>query len=1728
MWVSFKQHLGRYFFNEKYLEDFIKDAETECTAISAIPTDKMFPRAFTFEKKPPLQLLKKEVDNLKNDIKYVYAVNKTGSNPADVKHMTGIAFNTVLVEGTARLYHHALDRAYDHYTLFQMHGLATTCMNHINKTMVTTVFTTKFNEALNELNVSVLSENATPLPQLKKFEVFAREVRRQSLNMAYIDAMAFAKRGVFDLKGVTKPTGYKQSSDTKYVTNEKRPWLSASDALKVALGIPVAAIGYAIGAATIAALLSVKAVAMKLKKASDSYDFGFNTDTGNAEVIRLMTDKKNDGMFYDVSTYVSRMEQSEVDMKDIYEKLWAIVPDLADVSDEGRDLNMVWDSLPSTSTDAMKMFDLARDVEQGHHLGVAFFAMMKKLFDSIDVQEKSTAMRENSHNITEYFNRFFTPEGKPLTRMPEAFTVQKEPLLKPIVIKTKASSNFQDSADKARDRFKAEGELATLANTNATKGYFNTVYDANTDIQKKLQKERLDAEVADIKRSGVEAADAAVAAARDKLAEVTKNRATDEVRAEAEAKLAEADAALVKAKQELDLYNASKKTDLATAKVDVRRKQIETLGEIDKQIALELIQAAILKDELSEELRSVNAEVVRKTAELAALETANADKDKLDKARADLKVAERKIEAKTKTLAELNKVYGDRNANYITDATDQYEQGENRGIEEAKLENAKLQAQAALAKLNSGRAINTIIEDIEQQSILTDGYNNAIEVQGVQSNIDKANLSTKKYERLRTALEQLIAKYEELAVVKPGELAAADAEMDSRLVSENAKKQAANVGANVKSKIATARKRADARVVAAATQNPPSAPAGGLLVHNTLVQPGGGHTGGAPPPPPTHPDIANTAVLFLSLVQFLHTIGTPIRLYERDLLRFRGDPRAVHNADDENLYTTKSAELDINGKMADLARVFHKAQNMIKENMNSMNKFIGSTVVPTKADLNNLVNMRESTLRRIQAAQTAGVVMKKVLNDLISVDAFSLNETEDLKYWASNQIMKDFEFYRTMVISLANVRQALYIMTFTEIFKKFDAEMKKLVPELNSALNYIEDYCKELGIQTDIVPSARGLADKPIDTVAKGADSALGAEPEPSTAPGKSFIEPYILPVLLICGYIFISMLWFSMVYKYDKANEFQKTTYEENTKNLPMEISSLIARQKDILQLKKGLVTSAVTNTSFSKDMLEANGYTYNKIADRFKGSDDKNLTLDGAIDAYMTKKGYTVDSASKRIPANRIDASKSIYKYESVLAKLEEEFLLSPTSMPSTTMNNSQIQDLLRQTGYSRKENKDWQKGGTALSTDKPWSSTTQCAIEHLLTAQSFVKMTESDMQEALLTDAGYTKNGADWTLNSATSTKDVALVDVLTNRGAEIGMTQNAATWKIGDNSTISTISAVKLVLDASPRRDSLFVYTKTGIATKIPQRSILNYYYRQINSVKITIKDDDQRRILTSNGYTTSANTWTSPTGVTPASAAVSMNVAMDNLLKSRKYTSKLKFDPNAGTTTSSVAKALYTFESDATTINNLFPLLHHQDALLQDMLNDLAYISLKYKRRDDGSWLDPKGVPIDRADIAKTASTEVAKKALYEQYLSVMKSYKACHLLRVNDVTVPFPWSDFVINAVAILICVFALAFTFYHFNPYQLAGDIVKCRECISNLKSYEGDANPYLVTCGNYMQTNKKNNVMGMEMVKVSFVLAVVVATFYLSGLVFSSSFLYGDALYMFSADPSTAPCLD
>jgi hypothetical protein len=1748
--------LGRYFLNKKYLEDFIKNAESECTAISTIPTDKMFPRAFTLAGKNPQVFLKECVAQLKKDIKHVHAMNKSVPDPAPAAveaMMTCVAFNTVLVEGTARLYHHALDRAYDHYTLFQMHGLATTCMNNILAKMAEkapdTIFTTKYNEAYKELYDSVLSENATPLPRMKKFEVFARAARRQSLNIAYIDAMALAKRSVFDLKGDTKPAGYKQASWEDFVTDERewsRPRPTLADGAKAAA--IVTALGLAASgnipilaaiAASFAGVAGLKPLAQKIKNTANTYDFSFNTDTGNAEVIRQITDKKKDGMFYDVSSYVSRMEKSDAEMKEIYEKLWALVPNLGDVSDEGRDLNMVWD-VDARISETMKLLDIARDVEQGHHLGIAFFDMMKQLFPSITADEasaKSIAMRENSSNITEYFNRFFTTDGKPLTRMPQAFTVEKEPLLKPIAIVTEASTEFKDSAAEAMKKFQAEKALAALEKKKSQNDYFNKVYDANTATQAKLQQGTTDDAVAAIRRQGVVDAAQAVAVAEAALAEVTKDRASAEVRAEAEAALAKAEAALVNANQALDLSNATAAAKLAEANVGFRREQIQMLGKIDEQNALAKIQAAILVDELGEELRQARADAIRKTAELKALEASQAGKEERAKASTALKVAEGKVAAKEEAIKELDQVSVDRNAHSVAAAVEQYKLGQQHGIEQARLENAQLVAQAVLAKLKSGEAINTILTDIEHKSILTDQYKGEIDAQGVQASVDQARLSTKKYKRLREALEALTPKYEELALVKPEELAAVDAKMDAQLVSENAETIAKDVEKDVNNDIDTARARAEARAASASAAKAASSVSSSVVSSGSrplsiaILTPGG-----APPPPspPTHPSIADTAdiaVLFLSLVQFLHTIGIPIRRYERDLLRFRGDPGAVHSADDENLYTTKNAEMDINGKMADIARIFQNALEMIKQNMNSMNKFISSTVVPTKEDLNKLVRMRESILRCIQAAQTAGVVIKKVMNDLVSVDAFSLNETEDLKFWASNQIMKDFEFYRTVVISMANVRQAMYIMAFTEILKKFDAEMKSLVPQLNSAFNYIEDYSKELGIQTDIVPSARGLADKPIDTVAKGADSALVIEPEPSTGPTKSFIEPFIIPVILICGYIFISILWFSMVYKYDKANEFQKTTYEENTKNLPMEISSLIARQKNVLLLKKGLVSSTeTTNATFAKDMLEANGFTYNKVADRFRGSDGKDLTMDGAIDAYMTLKGYKVDTASKRTPASRIDASESIYKYESVLAKLEEDFLLSPVSLPSTTMNNSQVQDLLRQTGYSRKTTtKDWQKNDVALPVDRPWSASTQYAIEHLLAAQGFVKMSDDALKEALLTDAGYTKSGANWTLNSISSTIDVALVEVLKKRGVEIGMTQNANTWKIGDIGTISTINAVKLVLDASPRRDSLFVYTKTGLPGKIPQRSILSYFYRKIVSVQMTIKDDDRRRILTSNGYTTSAaDAWTSPTGVTPVSSNVGMAVAIDDLLESRKYTSKLVFDPSKGTTSAPAKKALYTFESDATTTSNFFPILHHGETILQDMLNDIAYMSLKYTRREDGTWLDPKGVPIDRADIAKTASIEVAKQALYEQYLSVMKSYKACHLLRVNDVTVPFPWSDFVINAVAILICVFALAFTFYHFNPYQLAGDIVKCRECISNLKSYEGDANPYLVTCGNYMQANKKNNVMGMEMVKVSFVIAVVVATSYLSGLMFSSSFLYGDALYMFSADPSTAPCLD
>jgi len=384
------------------------------------------------------------------------------------------------------------------------------------------------------------------------------------------------------------------------------------------------------------------------------------------------------------------------------------------------------------------------------------------------------------------------------------------------------------------------------------------------------------------------------------------------------------------------------------------------------------------------------------------------------------------------------------------------------------------------------------------------------------------------------------------------------------------------------------------------------------------------------------------------------------------------------------------------------------------------------------------------------------------------------------------------------------------------------------------------------------------------------------------------------------------------------------------------------------------------------------------------------------------------------------------------------------------------------------------------------------------------------------------------------------------------------------------TVTITDALKTLLDASPSRDNIYLYKNNTDTTNTPilQKALLSYYYHVISkSIEKPLTDPEINSILSSGGYSyDSSSKKYKNAGWTSSSGPSARDDAMTNLLATNHYTlnSQAKLFrltstysndvqaylslfpdtvPSAGDALNTLKESiksgqstlaadtslnnLYIKDGGAATNLNLFPDLLGEDLALSIISSSQIYKTLGYTQ-DSGKWYDLQKNPITFEQIQKTANFDVVKKQLYDQMITTMKSYQACHLLKVTSVTVPFPWSEFIVNLTVLLVCISALAFVYYNFNPYQLATNIAECQECIKDLKSYNGppNQNPFAAKCAEHSTLGKHS--LSMEMVKISFLLAAVVITFYMSSIILESTFTYGDALFALQSNGDTAPCVD
>lgn len=1000
----------------------------------------------------------------------------------------------------------------------------------------------------------------------------------------------------------------------------------------------------------------------------------------------------------------------------------------------------------------------------------------------------------------------------------------------------------------------------------------------------------------------------------------------------------------------------------------------------------------------------------------------------------------------------------------------------------------------------------------------------------------------------------------------------------------------------------------------------------------------------------TEIDASQLLGVFFVLFVLLHKMNPVIRKIEDKLMRYRGDAAALarelpQSGGGEGEVNTKLIEERMNAEMAAFAQMIPTAKTDILNKIFALKKKRDGFTAPTEPQLKELATDRDSIIRRINNVQSTVIKMREILEDMLNLDVMSIAKDDpEYKKLINDDTLHNLKMYRATVSALSNVRQITYIATFAELLKRFRAEIAKESRILDETFQYIKTNSKQLGVAIDMEPKGLPAVPKTASDADAAAHTSFGEKIKarmgmggpagnmydngPSgveESSGKLFnIDPYILPICIVCLYIFLLVLFYSYLQNYIKDIQYKRDVYTQNTQNLPMEISKLVSRQQDIITLKQtdtGLTSIDQTDALLISMLYNAptpawSAYNANLGNIQKNGS---TYTLKQAVSDYMTANAYPMDTTSTLDPPNRIqtnfDKSTKSVSHGFALAMLKQKFMLTDAytltnpDYSNKAWNNDYTTQILVAAGFTF----------SSLEWIVPDSLKNISGVATLLRSSTdkFKKLQQFSIA-VLLTSLGYTCTNTD---NYSTMANFVKSIDpvmytllvkselikdgIISDKTIQevITKTENNPTYKSVTEYINSNIPAaldvattaqdlVKSIVNGSTQRDAYYTWSKVGDTsnTVISQRSLLIYLY---SSLFKSVEGGDYKlkisTILTNNGYSppkSGTTSWTGPDSKTYDSdqlaltSLITMNcstitpkcpinnpynelivsgvylfdviqteasasaLAAKNLLElfniaqqaddkakadlkniDSKSSTKIADTDKANTqivrTTNALKLAktalddgnriaetakqralqhpgtrLYTSSADIVAAPNLFPTLHLQTTIIDSLMPS-------------------------RGTLAE------AKDALYKQYIVVMQAYRACHLLQVTPTTVPFPWTDIIISGVVLLICIFALGFTFYNFNPYNTAANIVKCRECIDKLKNYQGEDNPYLLTCGDYAAGEQKNHSVGLEMVKVSFVMAVLVATFYLSGMVLGSSFTYGDTLFAFSADPATAPCL-
>jgi len=144
-----------------------------------------------------------------------------------------------------------------------------------------------------------------------------------------------------------------------------------------------------------------------------------------------------------------------------------------------------------------------------------------------------------------------------------------------------------------------------------------------------------------------------------------------------------------------------------------------------------------------------------------------------------------------------------------------------------------------------------------------------------------------------------------------------------------------------------------------------------------------------------------------------------------------------------------------------------------------------------------------------------------------------------------------------------------------------------------------------------------------------------------------------------------------------------------------------------------------------------------------------------------------------------------------------------------------------------------------------------------------------------------------------------------------------------------------------------------------------------------------------------------------------------------------------------------------------------------------------------------------------------------KTEFYYQLNKVINMYRRENFFQLDDMRVPFPWTEAIMNGVMLMVCILTLSIVYMNFSPYLLADQINELRSCEAAVDECVNVDDKDKAKCEAGQQAklkkcklNAEPSTITQEIIKISILMAVITSTIYMCSVVLTSTINYGSSL--------------